>query len=102
MLHLPNSQWVRSCATGARLVKTGTVCVVTALLDGPAQPLAAETAASTRTPRWSRWVLAVLLTATAVLYLWNLSASGYGNTFYAAASQAGSRSWSAWFCPTTT
>jgi 4-amino-4-deoxy-L-arabinose transferase-like glycosyltransferase len=39
----------------------------------------------------------MLLTATAVLYLSNLSASGYGNTFYAAASQAGSQSWSAWF-----
>jgi 4-amino-4-deoxy-L-arabinose transferase-like glycosyltransferase len=37
------------------------------------------------------------MAATAVLYLWNLSASGYGNTFYAAAAQAGSRSWSAWF-----
>ena len=41
--------------------------------------------------------MAVLLAATAVLYLWNLSASGYGNTFYAAAAQAGSKSWSAWF-----
>jgi len=41
--------------------------------------------------------LAALLAATAVLYLWNLSASGYGNTFYAAAAQAGSQSWSAWF-----
>ena len=50
-----------------------------------------------RTDRWPRWALAVLLAATAVLYLWNLSASGYGNTFYAAAAQAGSQSWSAWF-----
>lgn len=39
----------------------------------------------------------MLLAATAVLYLCNLSASGYGNTFYAAAAQAGSQSWSAWF-----
>jgi 4-amino-4-deoxy-L-arabinose transferase-like glycosyltransferase len=50
-----------------------------------------------RTDRRPRWALAALLTATAVLYLWNLSASGYGNTFYAAAAQAGSQSWSAWF-----
>ncbi len=50
-----------------------------------------------RTGRWPRWALAALLAATAVLYLWNLSATGYGNTFYAAASQAGSQSWSAWF-----
>jgi 4-amino-4-deoxy-L-arabinose transferase-like glycosyltransferase len=44
-----------------------------------------------------RWALAALLVGTAVLYLWNLSASGYGNDFYAAAAQAGSQSWSAWF-----
>ncbi len=50
-----------------------------------------------RTDRRPRWALAALLAATAVLYLWNLSASGYGNTFYAAAAQAGSQSWSAWF-----
>ena len=34
---------------------------------------------------------------TAAMYLWNLSASDYGNAFYAAAAQAGSQSWSAWF-----
>ncbi|MDT5160335.1 MAG: hypothetical protein QOC90_645, partial [Mycobacterium sp.] len=50
-----------------------------------------------RINHWPRWALAALLAATAVLYLWNLSASGYGNTFYAAAAQAGSQSWSAWF-----
>jgi 4-amino-4-deoxy-L-arabinose transferase-like glycosyltransferase len=44
-----------------------------------------------------RWALIVLLAATAALYLWNLAATGYGNTFYAAAAQAGSQSWSAWF-----
>jgi 4-amino-4-deoxy-L-arabinose transferase-like glycosyltransferase len=37
------------------------------------------------------------MACTAALYLWNLSATGYGNTFYAAASQAGAQSWSAWF-----
>lgn len=42
-------------------------------------------------------VLAALLAATAALYLLNLSATGYGNLFYAAAAQAGSHSWSAWF-----
>jgi 4-amino-4-deoxy-L-arabinose transferase-like glycosyltransferase len=41
--------------------------------------------------------LAILLVCTAVLYLWNLSAGGYGNTFYAAAAQAGAQNWSAWF-----
>jgi 4-amino-4-deoxy-L-arabinose transferase-like glycosyltransferase len=67
---------------------------VTALAD---QLVAAETTTLARTVRWQKWALAALLAATAVLYLRNLSASGYGNTFYAAASQAGSQSWSAWF-----
>jgi 4-amino-4-deoxy-L-arabinose transferase-like glycosyltransferase len=38
----------------------------------------------------------ILLVATAALYLWNLSASGWGNSFYAAAAQAGAQSWKAW------
>ncbi|MEU7165762.1 glycosyltransferase family 39 protein [Streptomyces morookaense] len=41
--------------------------------------------------------LLVLLAATAALYLWDLSASGYANQFYAAAAQAGSASWKAFF-----
>src|SRR3954447_26001127 len=49
------------------------------------------------TVRRGRLGLAILLVCTAVLYLWNLSAGGYGNTFYAAAAQAGAQSWSAWF-----
>jgi hypothetical protein len=40
--------------------------------------------------------LLVVLAGTAVLYLWNLSASGYANDFYAAAVQAGTQSWKAW------
>ncbi|BBY58178.1 ArnT family glycosyltransferase [Mycolicibacterium sarraceniae] len=40
--------------------------------------------------------LAVLLLATAVLYIWNLGASGWANAFYSAAAQAGSESWTAW------
>ncbi|MET8687670.1 glycosyltransferase family 39 protein [Streptomyces sp. NPDC004732] len=48
-------------------------------------------------PRWARPALLGLLLATAVLYLWNLSASGYANSFYSAAVQAGSRSWQALF-----
>ncbi|OZE79936.1 glycosyl transferase [Rhodococcus sp. 15-649-2-2] len=41
--------------------------------------------------------LLILLAATATLYLWNLTASGYANTFYAAAVQAGTKDWTAWF-----
>lgn len=47
-------------------------------------------------PAWTRPALLGLLAATAVLYLWDLSASGYANSFYAAAVQAGTRSWRAW------
>jgi 4-amino-4-deoxy-L-arabinose transferase-like glycosyltransferase len=45
--------------------------------------------------RWERPALAGLLVSTAVLYLWGLSASGWANSFYAAAAQAGSQSWTA-------
>ncbi|MCX4752071.1 ArnT family glycosyltransferase [Kitasatospora purpeofusca] len=48
-------------------------------------------------PRWVRPSLLALLAATAVLYLWGLSASGWANSFYSAAAQAGSRSWKAFF-----
>lgn len=48
-------------------------------------------------PRWARPAFLGLLLATAVLYLWNLSASGYANSFYSAAVQAGSQSWKAMF-----
>ena len=47
-------------------------------------------------PRWARPALWALLAATAVLYLWNLSASGYANDYYAAAVKAGTESWKAW------
>ena len=48
-------------------------------------------------PRWARPALLGLLLATAVLYLYGLSASGYANSFYSAAVQAGSQSWKAFF-----
>src|SRR6478735_2063193 len=46
-------------------------------------------------PRWVRPSAALLLVITAVLYLWNLEATGYGNSFYAAAIQAGTKDWTA-------
>ncbi|MFG2820559.1 glycosyltransferase family 39 protein [Kitasatospora sp. NPDC048365] len=48
-------------------------------------------------PAWARPALLGLLAATAVLYFWNLSASGWANAFYSAAVQAGSQSWKAFF-----
>ena len=48
-------------------------------------------------PGWGRPALLGLLAATAVLYLWGLGASGWANSFYSAAAQAGSASWKAMF-----
>ena len=44
-----------------------------------------------------RAALAVLLLGTAALYLWGLGESGWANSFYSAAAQAGSESWKALF-----
>ncbi|MEU4215036.1 glycosyltransferase family 39 protein [Actinoplanes sp. NPDC026623] len=46
---------------------------------------------------WVRPSLLALLLLTGVLYVWGLGASGWGNTFYSAAVQAGSESWKAFF-----
>jgi 4-amino-4-deoxy-L-arabinose transferase-like glycosyltransferase len=44
----------------------------------------------------SSWVgLGLQLVGTAVVYLWNLSASGWANAFYSAAAQAGASDWTA-------
>ncbi|HYR15167.1 MAG TPA: glycosyltransferase family 39 protein, partial [Mycobacterium sp.] len=47
-------------------------------------------------PRWVRPALLVLLVATAVLYLWALGSSGWANSYYAAAAQAGTQDLKAW------
>ncbi|MCJ0902939.1 glycosyltransferase family 39 protein [Rhodococcus sp. ARC_M6] len=47
--------------------------------------------------RWEPWALGVLLLGTGVAYIWGLGASGWANSFYAAAVQAGSVSWKAFF-----
>ena len=47
--------------------------------------------------RWERPALVALLVGTGVLYLWGLGASGWANSFYSAAAQAGSESWKAFF-----
>ncbi|MEU9928854.1 ArnT family glycosyltransferase [Streptomyces anulatus] len=48
-------------------------------------------------PRRARPALYGLLLAVGLAYFWNLSASGYANSFYSAAVQAGSQSWKALF-----
>jgi 4-amino-4-deoxy-L-arabinose transferase-like glycosyltransferase len=58
------------------------------------------TTPSAPTPERQRWIrpgLIVLLVGTAVLYLWGLGASGWANSFYSAAVQAGTKSWQAFF-----
>jgi len=46
---------------------------------------------------WVRPALAGVLVLAAVLYTWNLTVSGYANTYYSAAALSASQSWSAWF-----
>jgi Dolichyl-phosphate-mannose-protein mannosyltransferase len=48
-------------------------------------------------PRWVRPALLAVLTLTAALYTIALSRSGWANDFYAAAVQAGTKSWKAFF-----
>jgi 4-amino-4-deoxy-L-arabinose transferase-like glycosyltransferase len=48
-------------------------------------------------PAWARPALIALLAATGLLYLLDLAASGWGNAFYAAAVQASTKSWKAFF-----
>jgi 4-amino-4-deoxy-L-arabinose transferase-like glycosyltransferase len=52
-------------------------------------------------PRWARPALLALLLGTALLYLYGLTASGWANSFYSAAAQAGSQSWEAFFYGTS-
>ncbi|WP_353361012.1 glycosyltransferase family 39 protein [Mycobacterium sp.] len=47
-------------------------------------------------PRWVRPALLVLLAATGLLYLWALGSSGWANSYYAAAAQAGTQDLKAW------
>ena len=44
---------------------------------------------------WDRIGFGVLLVATAIIYLWNITVNGMGNQFYAGAAQAGSKNWEA-------
>ena len=52
-------------------------------------------------PAWVRPALLLLLVVTAALYLWDLGASGWANSYYSAAVQAGTKSWKAFFFGST-
>ncbi|WP_106617705.1 glycosyltransferase family 39 protein [Saccharothrix carnea] len=66
--------------------------MTTATLTAPAPGAAAPPSGR----NWTTPALVVLLVGTAVLYLWDVTASGWGNSYYAAATQAGAQSWTAW------
>ena len=77
----------------------------TTTFPGRAWPSRSQTAIRVRTlargrledPAWARPAFIGLLAATALAYLWNLTASGDANSFYAAAVQAATKSWKALF-----
>ncbi|WP_328406880.1 glycosyltransferase family 39 protein [Nocardia sp. NBC_00403] len=69
---------------------------MTTLIDSRPAATVAEPP-SKRDIRWEYPALAVLLIGTAAAYLCNLSSSGWANSFYSAAVQAGSVSWKAFF-----
>jgi 4-amino-4-deoxy-L-arabinose transferase-like glycosyltransferase len=52
---------------------------------------------SATTARWERPSFLGLLVVTGILYIWNLSSSGWANSFYSAAVQAGTKNWEAFF-----
>jgi 4-amino-4-deoxy-L-arabinose transferase-like glycosyltransferase len=63
----------------------------------PASSASRDSEQARRDPGWARPALIALLALTALAYIWDLSASGYANSFYAAAVQAGTKSWKAMF-----
>jgi 4-amino-4-deoxy-L-arabinose transferase-like glycosyltransferase len=71
---------------------------VTAVLpyaSTPAVRTDPATAVQSRFDVRERVAFGALMAVTAVLYLWNLSASGWANAFYSAAAQAGGQNWTA-------
>jgi 4-amino-4-deoxy-L-arabinose transferase-like glycosyltransferase len=51
--------------------------------------------ASPPDPRWTRPAFWALLIGAGVLYFWGLGSSGWANSYYAAAAQAGTKDWKA-------
>ncbi|TAL09743.1 MAG: glycosyltransferase family 39 protein, partial [Chloroflexota bacterium] len=69
-------------------------------LAGPAADAGAPPVTVGATERSEAWVRPAFLGVTglaAILYLVNLTVSGFANTYYSAAALAASKSWSAWF-----
>lgn len=58
---------------------------------------AAETATAEAAPRWVLPALLGVAGLAGFLYLWNLTVSGWANTYYAMAAQAAAQDWAAFF-----
>ena len=71
--------------------------MTTAILASKFSYPRAKARSASRDPAWARPALLVLLALTAAAYLWDLGRNGYANDFYAAAVQAGTKSWKAFF-----
>jgi 4-amino-4-deoxy-L-arabinose transferase-like glycosyltransferase len=67
----------------------------------PPRPAAAAVHEHPRRGRTEWIALGALLVATAVLYLWNLGAEGWANTYYAGAVRAMTQNWTAFFFGST-
>jgi len=63
----------------------------------PVHDMDHDRAAVAEDPRWARPALLALLALTAVAFVWQLNHSSNGNSFYAAAVLAGTKSWKAFF-----
>jgi 4-amino-4-deoxy-L-arabinose transferase-like glycosyltransferase len=69
---------------------------MTLTTDPAASPTTRSGPVATTPARWVRPALVALLAAAALLYLWGLGSSGWANSYYAAAAQAGTQDWKAW------
>jgi 4-amino-4-deoxy-L-arabinose transferase-like glycosyltransferase len=63
----------------------------------PAAPERHLAVARARYPAWARPSFVALMMVTLVLYVWGLDRNGWANAYYAAAVQAGTQSWKAFF-----
>ncbi|WP_055616397.1 ArnT family glycosyltransferase [Streptomyces phaeochromogenes] len=91
--------WGPPGPTGATAVREPVVAPPAALEDGsPKQPFVRRLwRGRPEDHRWVRPAFLGTLLLIGALYTWNLTASGYANSFYSAAAQAGSQSWKAFF-----
>lgn len=97
----PESQCIRRTIIIVTATQPGVAPFDTTANDAPSShhrgsdlSVSADSTLPPATARDRLW-LALLLIATAVLYLWNITTNQYGNTFYAGAAWAGSRNWEA-------